>query len=53
MDELRRLGNKVARGQLDGPPLEIGANANVLAFDPATGTLEAASEVSEDSAAVI
>jgi gamma-glutamyltranspeptidase/glutathione hydrolase len=53
IDQLKALGHGVVRGQTDGPALEIAGNANVLAYDPATQKLEAASQASEDSAAVI
>jgi gamma-glutamyltranspeptidase/glutathione hydrolase len=53
MDQLRAMGHKVARGQVDGPPLEVGGAANVLALDPSSGKLEAASQAFEDAALVI
>ncbi len=53
MDELRALGNDVVRGQIEGPPMEVGGMANALAFDPKTGKLEAASQGSEEFAIVM
>jgi gamma-glutamyltranspeptidase / glutathione hydrolase len=53
IDQLKVLGHRVIRGQTDGPALEIAGNANVLSYDPATAKLEAASQASDDSAAVI
>ena len=53
IDELRTLGNDVVRGQLEGPPLEVGGMANALAFEPESGKLEAASQGSEEFAIVI
>ncbi|HVT26911.1 MAG TPA: gamma-glutamyltransferase, partial [Lacipirellulaceae bacterium] len=53
MNELRALGNDVARGQLEGPPMEVGGMANALAFDPETGKLQAASQGSGEFAIVV
>jgi gamma-glutamyltranspeptidase/glutathione hydrolase len=53
IDRLQALGHQVIRGQTDGPAMEIAGNANVLAYDPATEQVEAASQASDDSAVVL
>jgi gamma-glutamyltranspeptidase/glutathione hydrolase len=53
IEQLKKMGHVVTRGQTDGPPLEIAGNANVVAFDPLRQKLDAVSQASEKAALVI
>ena len=54
VEELRRLGHTVERGQaVGGPPNEIGGPANALVFDPNSGQVSTASQAGETAAPLI
>jgi len=54
IEELRAMGHTVRRGQdVGGPPNEIGGKANVILVNAERGTVQAASQASEDAAVVV